>query len=125
MLICNCSMMAQTDKEYHIKTSDGVMLYVHMRGQGTPCLCHTDGEKIMMIEDYWADFRPLASTVTVPVLFFVGNKDRAIGPDSYRDIHFPKAIIRIGNCGHFPFLESPKEWASALDDYSKLLRNKK
>lgn len=300
MLICNCGMMAQTDKEYHIKTSDGVMLYVHMRGQGAPCLylhggpgagstwmkemggeelekrftmvyldqrgfckstapkddnfslkrqtldfeevrkhlgiekwfllghsfggileigywrdfpnsicgmifedctlsmndsfrkswlpaaleivgdkadsvardttaalparmaaiqkslnddtraliftdsvhkqvvdtlnswtfhrdciCHTDDGKIMMIEDYWADFRPLTSTVTVPVLFFVGNKDRAIGPDSYQDIHFPNAIIHIGNCGHFPFLESPKEWASALDDYSKLLRNKK
>ena len=74
---------------------------------GAPCL-------------YRTDFRPLASTVTVPVLFFVGNKDRAIGPDSYKDIHFPNAIIRIGNCGHFPFLESPKEWAAALDDYSKI-----
>ena len=84
------------------------------------CVCHGKGESVLDIEDYWEDFRPLSSTVTVPVLFFVGKYDRSIGPESYKDLHFPNAVIRTGDCGHFPFLESPKEWAAALDDYKKL-----
>lgn len=82
------------------------------------CISH-NGEKVMELEEYWADFRPLASTVTVPVLFFVGKYDRSVGPDSYKALHFPNAIIRTGDCGHFPFLESPQEWISALDDFQK------
>ena len=84
------------------------------------CICHGKGESVLDIEDYWEDFRPLSSTVTVPVLFFVGKYDRSIGPESYKDLHFPNAVIRTGVCGHFPFLESPKEWAAALDAYKKL-----
>lgn len=74
----------------------------------------------MEIDDYWEDFRLLSSTVTVPVLFFIGKYDRSIGPESYKDVHFPNAVIRTGDCGHFPFLESPEEWAAALDDYRNL-----
>ena len=81
------------------------------------CISHGKGETVMEIDDYWEDFRPLSSTVTVPVLYFVGKYDRAIGPESYTDVHFPNAVIKIGNCGHFPFLESPEEWAAALDEY--------
>ena len=89
------------------------------------CISHEFGEKAMEIEDYWEDFRPLSATVTVPVLFFIGEYDRAIGPESYKDLNFPNAIIRIGKCGHFPFLESPEEWATALDDFQSLCDKKK
>lgn len=81
------------------------------------CINHGDGEKVMNLEEYWQDFRPLASAVTVPVLFFVGRYDRAVGPESYKDLNFPNGIIRVGDCGHFPFLESPEEWSRALDDF--------
>jgi len=89
------------------------------------CISHGKGEMVMGIDDYWEDFRPLASTVTVPVLFFVGKYDRAIGPDSYKGLDFPNAIVKVGNCGHFPFLESPLEWAEALDEYQKLCTTSK
>jgi len=86
------------------------------------CLNHGKGEMVMGIDDYWEDFRSLSSTVTVPVLYFVGKYDRAIGPDSYKDVDFPNAIIKVGNCGHFPFLESPEEWAEALDEYQSMCK---
>ncbi|MDO5321913.1 MAG: alpha/beta fold hydrolase [Bacteroidia bacterium] len=87
------------------------------------CISHGKGESVLDIEDYWEDFRPLSSTVTVPVLFFVGKYDRSIGPESYKDVHFPEVVIKTGDCGHFPFLESPEEWAAALDDYKDLCDN--
>lgn len=74
-------------------------------------------DPICITKGNWQDFRPLASTVTVPVLFFVGRYDRAVGPESYKDLNFPNGIIRVGDCGHFPFLESPEEWSRALDDF--------
>lgn len=84
------------------------------------CINHEKGETVIGIDDYWEDFRPLSSTVTVPVLYFVGKYDRAVGPESYKDVHFPNAVIKSGNCGHFPFLESPEEWNEALDEYQEL-----
>lgn len=88
----------------------------------TDCISHGKGETVMEIDDFWEDFRPLSSTVTVPVLYFIGKYDRAVGPESYKDLLFPNAVIKIGNCGHFPFLESPEEWAGALDEYQNLCK---
>lgn len=88
----------------------------------TDCISHEKGETVMEIDDYWEDFRSLSSTVTVPVLYFIGKYDRAVGPESYKDLLFPNAVIKIGNCGHFPFLESPGEWAAALDEYQNLCK---
>lgn len=86
------------------------------------CISHGKGETVMGIDDYWEDFRPLSTSATVPVLYFVGKYNRSIGPESYKDLHFPNVVIKTGNCGHFLFLENPDEWAAALDEYMKLCK---
>lgn len=67
--------------------------------------------KVWEYNEYWNDFTPLTRQITCPVLVMTGAKDYAIGPDHYKDFHFPnqKLIIYIG--GHSPFQEEPQWFA--------------
>ena len=83
---------------------------------------NSDGSKVIFMDEYWRDFRPLAKTVNKPVLFFYGEKDYAIGPKFYKSVHFPN-MLRVGaDCGHFPFIEAPKALDNALEKYAKMLK---
>ena len=78
------------------------------------CKQHGCGDIVLTIDDYWQDFRLLTSDVSVPVLFFFGRFDHSVGPDFYKGVHFPNAIIVGADCGHFPFLEAPEDLHQAL-----------
>lgn len=80
------------------------------------CISH-DGEKALFIDDYWQDFRALTPEVKVPVLYLYGRQDYAVGPEHYKDLKFPNAIVRGADCGHIIFLEEPTLFANSLDEY--------
>ncbi|WP_084608513.1 alpha/beta fold hydrolase [Xylanibacter oryzae] len=82
---------------------------------------NSDGSKVIFMDEYWRDFRPLTYIVDKPVLFFYGKKDYAVGPNFYKGVHFPKMLLVGADCGHFPFIEVPNKLNKALDDYTKML----
>lgn len=84
------------------------------------CIAH-NGEKALFINDYWEDFRPLTQKVNVPILYLYGTQDYAVGPNHYKGLNFPNAIIRGADCGHMIFLEEPALFANSLDEYLEYL----
>ena len=85
------------------------------------CISHGKGETPLFMDEYGEDFRPLTSAIKVPVLYLYGRQDYAVGPEHYKTLHFPNAIIQGADCGHIVFLEEPAVFAEALDKYCQLL----
>ena len=61
--------------------------------------------------------------ITVPVLVFVGDGDFICGPESEaKRIHqrIPSSrLVIVKNAGHFPWLEQPKEFYPAFEQWAK------
>lgn len=74
-------------------------------------------EKILPMEDYWADFRPLTKQVKQPVLVFYGKTDWAIGPGHYRGAGFPNVLLWSSEGGHMPFFEDKENLKKAILSY--------
>ena len=85
------------------------------------CISHGKGETTLFMDEYGEDFRPLTSAIKVPVLYLYGRQDYAVGPEHYKTLHFPNAIIQGADCGHIVFLEEPAVFAEALDKFFQLL----
>ena len=85
------------------------------------CISHGKGETPLFMDEYGEDFRPLTSAIKVPVLYLYGRQDYAVGPEHYKTLHFPNAIIQGADCGHMVFLEEPAVFAEALDKFCQLL----
>jgi len=85
------------------------------------CISHGKGETPLFMDEYGEDFRPLTSAIKVPVLYLYGRQDYAVGPEHYKTLHFPNAIIQGADCGHIVFLEEPAVFAEALDKFCQLL----
>ena len=85
------------------------------------CISHGKGETPLFMDEYGEDFRPLTSAIKVPVLYLYGRQDYAVGPEHYKTLHFPNAIIQGADCGHIVFLEEPAVFAEALDRFCQLL----
>lgn len=85
------------------------------------CISHGKGETPLFMDEYGEDFRPLTSAIKVPVLYLYGRQDYAVGPDHYKTLHFPNAVVLGADCGHMVFLEKPAVFAEALDKYCQLL----
>ncbi len=68
-------------------------------------------------ESYWQDFKLLAPSIKVPVLFFYGEVDWMVGPDHFKDIVFPNMILWASPGGHFPFLENKEELQASILAY--------
>lgn len=85
------------------------------------CISHGKGETPLFMDEYGEDFRPLTSAIKVPVLYLYGRQDYAVGPEHYKTLHFPNAIIQGADCGHMVFLEKPAVFAEALDKFCQLL----
>ena len=84
-------------------------------------VCHEKGETPLFMDEYGEDFRPLTSAIKVPVLYLYGRQDYAVGPDHYKTLHFPNAVVLGADCGHMVFLEEPAVFAEALDKFCQLL----
>lgn len=61
-----------------------------------------------------------AATIQVPALVLVGLYDRNIGVDACRDLcaHLPQAqLVVFGDSAHFPDMEEPEAYASAIRQF--------
>ena len=85
------------------------------------CISHGKGETPLFMDEYGEDFRPLTSAIKVPVLYLYGRQDYAVGPEHYKTLHFPNAVVLGADCGHIVFLEEPAVFAEALDKFCQLL----
>ena len=72
------------------------------------------------------DLRPRLSEVRVPALVIAGAQDRAVTPERAKELAdgLRDGRLRvIENSGHYPFIEAPEEFLSAVRDF--LLGKKK
>lgn len=72
------------------------------------------GNKVWEHPEYWNDFTPLTRQIKCPVLVMTGMKDYAIGPDHYKDFHFPNQVVTRYMGGHAPFQEEPQWFAERI-----------
>jgi proline iminopeptidase len=78
------------------------------------------------IDDYLRDYLKETDKITIPVLFFSGEKDWCVGPQHYRKVHFPDMILWRSNCEHMmPFLKKKPELEKAINTYFKKLKSEK
>ena len=64
--------------------------------------------------EYYLNYKPLAEGMRVPVLYYYGKKDYAVGTNHHEDVHFPN-MTRIGwDGGHVPFMEGKEELERAI-----------
>lgn len=71
----------------------------------------------MAVKDYWEDFSKAAPAMNMPVLFFYGRSDWMVGPEHYRQVHFPNMLLFGSNVGHVPFLENKADLDKAITSY--------
>jgi proline iminopeptidase len=77
------------------------------------------GSIAMTMDDYWQNFKPKTINVKVPVLFFYGKTDWAVGPNHYKEVEFPKMMIWESQGGHMPFLDNKNELIKAIVAFCK------
>lgn len=83
---------------------------------------NNDGGNAMLGQkSFWRDFRPATALVDQPVLFFYGERDYAIGPQHYKNIHFPNMMLVGCDVMHFPFIEAQEELTAAIDTFLEKL----
>lgn len=76
---------------------------------------HDIEEAIFDFPEYLEDKRPLSREIAAPVLFFQGENDFMVGPDSHEGVEFPRVLRWKSPCRHFPFLEDPAGLEAAVD----------
>jgi proline iminopeptidase len=77
-----------------------------------------DFENIAMsIDEYRANYKDETANMTMPVLFFYGNKDFMVGPNHHIGIKFPEILFWESNTGHVPFIENKPDLEKAIDSY--------
>lgn len=72
------------------------------------------GNAVMNSDEYFYNYKPLASKMTMPVLFYYGSEDWMIGPRHHEDLEFPKLMKWESQVGHMPFLESKEDLEKAI-----------
>ncbi|MBC6989254.1 alpha/beta fold hydrolase [Hymenobacter sp. BT491] len=76
------------------------------------------------LPDYRKDFTTLTSQIKVPVLVVTGKYDYCIGPEHYKQFHFPNQQVAQLQTGHVPFVEEPAAFRKAVLSYVKKLSNR-
>lgn len=74
---------------------------------------------VMNHPDYWKNFKPLTSTMQMPVLYFYGKNDFMVGPQHYTSINFPNMLLWENNGGHIPFIEDKADLEKAVLAYAQ------
>ncbi len=69
--------------------------------------------------EYFRDYRPFSAEINIPVLFFYGRNDWAVGPKHYRKVHFPNMLLWKSDVGHMPFLENREDMQKAVLAFGK------
>ena len=65
----------------------------------------------------WADYRPFAAGVKIPVLFFYGTSDWMVGPGHYKGVNFPVVMFWKSDTGHMPFIENKPDMEEAITEF--------
>ena len=66
-------------------------------------------------EEYLFDYRPISSTLDMPVLFYYGTQDWMVGPEHYQSVHFPNMMLWPADTAHMPFLENRCDLMNAIE----------
>jgi proline iminopeptidase len=64
---------------------------------------------VWKLKEYAVDFARYSNAIRVPVLIINGNKDYAVGPNSYKSWRFPNQKVIIYNGAHTSYQEEP-DW---------------
>ncbi|MGD8426647.1 MAG: alpha/beta hydrolase [Balneolaceae bacterium] len=75
------------------------------------------GRRALGIGDYYKNYKPLTAEMTMPVLLYYGKRDYSVGPEHYKDMLFPHAMVRTWEGGHVPFMEGKKELDNAIAEW--------
>ena len=75
------------------------------------------GNAIWDYKDYWKNYKPLSSEISVPVLFFYGTHDYMVGPNHYKTVKFPEMLLWESKVGHIPFQENTEDLKKAILTY--------
>lgn len=75
------------------------------------------GNAVMNNEEYFENYKILASGIEFPVLYFYGSKDWMVGPDHYKNLQFPNLLLWESEVGHMPFLEAKEDLQEAILTY--------
>ncbi len=70
--------------------------------------------------DYWVNFKPATAEIDVPVLLFCGTTDWMAGPQCYRDVKFPRMLLRESRVGHIILLENRPDLEKGLIDFLEM-----
>ena len=73
----------------------------------------------LSIKEYWNNYKPLATDMKMPVLFFTGDSDWMAGPENYKGVDFPNMMLYKSNVGHIPFMEDKDDLEKAILLYIK------
>jgi len=76
-----------------------------------------DQENKLNFNDYLADLTAATPGLKMPVLFFYGKTDWAVGRSQYKYVHFPNQLLWGSDVGHVPFLENPADLEKAIDQF--------
>ncbi len=76
------------------------------------------GRYAMDNPDYWENFKPLTSTMEMPVLYFYGKTDFMVGPQHYEDLEFKNLLLWENKGGHIPFIEDKEDMEKAILAYT-------
>jgi proline iminopeptidase len=72
----------------------------------------------LTLQDYLVDYKKATKTVKKPVLFFYGKKDWCVGPEHYKEVHFPNMILYSFEGEHMmPFLKNKPDLEKAIDKF--------
>jgi proline iminopeptidase len=76
------------------------------------------GRYAMDYPDYWENFKPITSTMEMPVLYFYGKTDFMVGPQHYEDLEFKNLLLWENKGGHIPFIEDKEDMQKAILAYT-------
>ena len=77
------------------------------------------GNAALLLDEYWENYKPSTSAVEQPVLFFYGTQDWMVGPEHYKGVEFPEAILWPGEVGHLPFQEGKEDLMASILEYKR------
>ncbi len=80
---------------------------------------HDQESAIMNVKDYWVDLREAARSLTMPVLYFYGKTDWMVGPEAYREVHFPELMLWGCDVGHVAILENKAGLEQAIAGFTR------
>lgn len=75
------------------------------------------GSRALGMAAYYEDYKRAAPTLQMPVLYFYGTHDWAVGPSHYKNVHFPHMMLRSWEGGHVPFMEGRKQLEAVIDEW--------